>query len=186
MRDSLAKLLSVNYNEGFPSIYTTGQTKPVFIVPAKSADSHTVYIYGFPWLYQQYFTDQQGASTILIFRAVLNKLMMILVAMFSLLAVSATVRCEESDFVCGQCIMDSGRDRLFEHQHKFSRNRPQTCIEFCHGSGYKYAGVQFGNQCFCGNSLPPASRITDSTECNMKCPGDKRYMCGGFDRMNVY
>jgi len=93
---------------------------------------------------------------------------------------------EESDFVCGQCIKDSGRDRLFKHQHKFSRNRPQTCIEFCHGSGYKYAGVQFGNQCFCGNTLPPASRITDSTECNMKCPGDKRYMCGGFDRMNVY
>merc|ERR1711872_1091290 len=85
----------------------------------------------------------------------------------------------------GECVVDSS-DRLFEVMNIFPRNKPQTCIEFCLNSGYKYAGVQYGNECFCGNTAPPESSITSSSECNIKCPGDKKYKRGGSWRMNVY
>ena len=85
----------------------------------------------------------------------------------------------------GQCVQDSSK-RLLPKSVSVSSNSPVNCMKACKGAGYKFAGVQFSSQCFCGQSPPPASTIKPSGECNRVCPGNTGQKCGGSWRMNVY
>jgi hypothetical protein len=59
----------------------------------------------------------------------------------------------------------------------------ETCISTCKGAGYTYAGVQYGSQCFCGDSYGEYGAATD---CNMACNGDSAETCGGTWANDVY
>ena len=59
-----------------------------------------------------------------------------------------------------------------------------NCIGFCTAEGYKFAGVESGDECFCGDHAPLIS--APKRECHLKCNGDETQICGGFWRMNVY
>lgn len=63
--------------------------------------------------------------------------------------------------------------------------KPSTCIKKCRGLNQSYAGLQFKHLCFCGNSYGRHGKV-DSSECNMKCPGDSDYTCGGVWRSDIY
>ena len=60
----------------------------------------------------------------------------------------------------------------------------ENCKEFCYENNFKFAGLEFGNECYCGNDVPSVS--TSMRECHLKCPGDETQFCGGFWRLNVY
>ena len=61
---------------------------------------------------------------------------------------------------------------------------PQQCISKCSENNYLYAGVQYYDFCFCGNSLPPVK--SPDSECNTACKGDSKKMCGGSLQNSVY
>jgi len=100
--------------------------------------------------------------------------------------------CQRSISWSGQCVVDSVPRLLELHAHhqmtpsQISQMTPRLCRSTCASKGYSYAGVQFSNQCFCGNSSPPSSSLAHDSDCNMKCSGDDRQVCGGSWRMNVY
>ena len=50
-------------------------------------------------------------------------------------------------------------------------------------TGYTYAGLQDGSQCFCGNS--GYSRY-GQTGCDYQCPGNSYQFCGGSFHNSVY
>ncbi|KAF9873827.1 hypothetical protein CkaCkLH20_08561 [Colletotrichum karsti] len=56
------------------------------------------------------------------------------------------------------------------------------CAQNC--QGFKYFGVEWSSQCFCGNTLPP--KKLPLSECNKACSGSKDEFCGGDWRLNVY
>ena len=94
----------------------------------------------------------------------------------------------------GNCVRDSP-DRLLPINAvpewnnlggPFPSNTPARCIEACQDQGFLFAGVQYGNECWCGNDAPPEDKIVNMMECNYPCPGDSSQKCGGFWRMNVY
>jgi len=63
----------------------------------------------------------------------------------------------------------------------------ERCKEHCFvKNNYNFAGVQFYNQCFCGNDKPDESLIRDLEECNAPCAGNDQQICGGTWRMNIY
>ena len=67
-----------------------------------------------------------------------------------------------------------------------STNTPDKCVQLCLQSGFPYAGVQYGSECFCGADPPTdANKLADSS-CNMKCSGDQHEICGGYYAMNIY
>lgn len=86
------------------------------------------------------------------------------------------------------CYRDEKKSRLltgFYVNYKAS-NSPEKCIDMCLQSGFVYAGVQYGTECFCGHILPPiAAKLPDSS-CRMLCPGDESAVCGGYYTVNVY
>lgn len=86
------------------------------------------------------------------------------------------------------CLEDNGSLRILSGMKItfVQTNTPKLCLNVCLQSGFKYAGVQFGNECYCGNRLPPATPEKPESECSMTCPGDRFQMCGGDWRMLVY
>ncbi len=59
----------------------------------------------------------------------------------------------------------------------------KKCINLCKSKGFKYAGVEYGSQCFCGNSY---GKYGKADNCNMKCSGNANEICGGFWAINIY
>ena len=64
-----------------------------------------------------------------------------------------------------------------------------SCQAAC--QGYTYFGMEFANECYCGNTLNTGSVIQDSSDptvngCNMQCGGNASQFCGGPNRLNMY
>jgi len=86
----------------------------------------------------------------------------------------------------GQCTIDK-RSRVLPVDFGRSKyNTPAYCIAKCKSHKYKYAAVEYSNECFCGNASPEEDLIVADKECNKKCPGDNKQICGGTWRMNTY
>lgn len=102
-----------------------------------------------------------------------------------------TSRCPKGNFTSGRslgCYQDDQTNRLLDGYYVNNKemNSPGKCIEICLQSGFTYAGVQYGNECFCGNASPPSSVQLPDASCDRKCPGDVTKNCGGYFTMNVF
>lgn len=64
-------------------------------------------------------------------------------------------------------------------------NTPLVCSNQCASMGYVYAGVEYGEQCFCASSFT-GSILNSETSCNMACPGDPSKFCGGSNALSVF
>ncbi|KAI9279502.1 pectate lyase superfamily protein-domain-containing protein [Umbelopsis sp. AD052] len=60
----------------------------------------------------------------------------------------------------------------------------EGCEADCAANSYIYAGVEYGNECWCGNTMPPTS--APASDCNMPCKGNAAETCGAGSRFNVY
>ncbi len=76
----------------------------------------------------------------------------------------------------------SGRD-LNGFILQSDRMSPQMCIKICKDRGFRYAAVQYGKFCFCGNSY---GRYGKADNCNMVCAGNPTKICGGTWANSVY
>lgn len=63
---------------------------------------------------------------------------------------------------------------------------PQRCIATCIANGFKVAGLEYSEECFCGNALNNAASKTAESECNMPCAGDSSQLCGAGNRLSLY
>ncbi|KAF5021795.1 hypothetical protein F66182_6170 [Fusarium sp. NRRL 66182] len=67
-----------------------------------------------------------------------------------------------------------------------------ACLEKCWM--YKYAGVENGRECWCGNAINWQGLIPNfgqgknvsMSDCSLSCPGDSLSWCGGLAKMNLY
>jgi hypothetical protein len=60
-----------------------------------------------------------------------------------------------------------------------------SCQAFCAEKGFKYAGTEFGSQCYCGNSYGKYGGL-DDTKCSSNCSGKAKEKCGGAWANSVY
>ena len=58
------------------------------------------------------------------------------------------------------------------------------CIQDCRALGYKYAGLQSQNQCFCGNSYGKYGAAEG--RCTKRCAGNQETICGGTWANSIY
>ena len=86
----------------------------------------------------------------------------------------------------GQCFEDPRGKRVLPIG-PFKSSGDMTvdkCKNQCTHRNYKFAGVEFAIECWCGNDRPTLP--APDTDCSMPCSGDKSEMCGGGHRINVY
>ncbi|OBZ75765.1 putative fungistatic metabolite [Grifola frondosa] len=69
----------------------------------------------------------------------------------------------------------------------YSDNTVDDCITRCDAAGFNYAGVEYGDECHCGTGYATSSiQAAPDSDCNMSCPGDPEYTCGGSWRIQIY
>jgi len=65
---------------------------------------------------------------------------------------------------------------------------PALCIEFCSNFTFPYgfAGVEFGEECWCDGVIQLTANLTDSSACDIPCTGDNTLLCGGSNHISIY
>ncbi|KAI8262728.1 hypothetical protein K4K58_000409 [Colletotrichum sp. SAR11_239] len=63
----------------------------------------------------------------------------------------------------------------------------ESCVAACSAAGYQIAGVEYSQECWCGNQIQNGGVLTLPTDgCNMLCRGNTYETCGGSNRLNIY
>ncbi|KAH8810884.1 hypothetical protein F5884DRAFT_897418 [Xylogone sp. PMI_703] len=85
------------------------------------------------------------------------------------------------------CFADSTTDRVLQEGSKTDTTgmTVEACISLATQAGAKFAGVEFAQECYWGNTLVDAS-TANSGDCNMACTGNNREVCGGGNRILIY
>ncbi|KAJ8065071.1 hypothetical protein OCU04_005784 [Sclerotinia nivalis] len=91
-----------------------------------------------------------------------------------------------TDFVYAGCFIDpSDPSALLFRTNINSQNMTvEICVDFCKGNGYKYAGLEYYGECFCGASVGGPQTV--ESNCSFPCTGNNNESCGGNDILSVY
>ncbi|CZR53720.1 related to glyoxal oxidase precursor [Phialocephala subalpina] len=88
------------------------------------------------------------------------------------------------------CLLDNAVTRTFPYQLEFLNNNTATnCLSQCQLFGYGAGGMEYGEQCFCGdvqNVIDSGATLQAEGDCNMVCSGNDSYICGGPSRISYY
>ncbi|KAK3501694.1 heme peroxidase [Neurospora crassa] len=60
----------------------------------------------------------------------------------------------------------------------------EGCAEAC--SGWEYFGVEYGRECYCGNTLRGGSAPAPLADCSFTCAGTPYEYCGAGNRLELY
>ena len=84
------------------------------------------------------------------------------------------------------CYTEASNGRAL--RDKETRDTAGMTVEKCSDScaGFKYFGVEYGEECYCGNTLGAGSALTTPEKCNMECKGNKFQTCGAGRLLNMY
>lgn len=83
------------------------------------------------------------------------------------------------------CLTDSGNSRTFDGYRFASDNMNYTvCTSACASRGFNFAGIQYGRECYCGNTQGGSTAAT--SDCSMNCAGDMYSKCGGSWRLTAF
>ncbi|XP_071946552.1 sialate:O-sulfotransferase 2-like [Antedon mediterranea] len=58
------------------------------------------------------------------------------------------------------------------------------CVKQCSNKRFRYAGLEYRSECYCGNEVFNAK--TDEASCDLKCSGDESQVCGGPNAVSIY
>ncbi|KAF1988457.1 class II peroxidase [Aulographum hederae CBS 113979] len=90
-----------------------------------------------------------------------------------------------ADYTYQGCYSDSTASRSLSSKATQSNSLTYaSCASFC--AGYSFFGVEYGSECYCGNSLSTASSKVVESDCSFACSGDASKICGAGSRMNVF
>lgn len=96
------------------------------------------------------------------------------------LAPAAPAATVVNGFTSSGCIQEVSGRALTGMRVDFTDMTLEKCTSACANAGFKYAGIEYGQECYCGNSLVNnASTTLTSGQCVMPCPGNSAEMCGG-------
>jgi len=85
----------------------------------------------------------------------------------------------------GNCYSDWPR-QLPKHAGSSSKMVPAVCNKMCAKLNYAYFGVQWYNECWCGNNAPNMGKKLEITKCDTMCKGNNSLRCGGGYKANVW
>ena len=65
-----------------------------------------------------------------------------------------------------------------------------SCVAFCKGLGLGFAGVEYSQECWCGDAIEyvngAAKAPNGDGRCQMPCVGDISTLCGGWAMIDIY
>jgi len=61
----------------------------------------------------------------------------------------------------------------------------EKCVAECKGNGFRYAGLEYYGECYCGATVN-GKQASSPSQCSFACTGNSSQVCGGNDRISVY
>ena len=87
----------------------------------------------------------------------------------------------------GVCVIDDKRKRLLQgHFEANSLMTIQMCLAICRSRDFKYAGLEWQIECYCGNELQSLLKRSWPEKCNDHCAGDFNQVCGGSQALSLW
>ncbi|KAF8155044.1 hypothetical protein K438DRAFT_360544 [Mycena galopus ATCC 62051] len=98
---------------------------------------------------------------------------------------SSTTVLEYKEWKSIGCQGDNRSDRALKHLVTVASHNMtvESCLDSCAAGGYILGGVEFGDECYCGNTLLYAY---GESSCYMPCSGNTSEFCGGPDALDLY
>lgn len=89
------------------------------------------------------------------------------------------------------CYTDNVNDKraLIWQSILTNNNTATTCLSLCAEYGYMAAGMEYGDECYCGDDsslVASGSTQVAESDCQVACSGDSNYYCGGGSRLSYY
>jgi len=88
------------------------------------------------------------------------------------------------------CFNDSNNARALSVQVSVRggqyNNTVDNCIDACIDRNYRAAGVEFAQECWCGNSIDNGAMAMSMSYCQLACSGDSTEYCGGANAFLLY
>ncbi|KAL1847140.1 hypothetical protein VTK73DRAFT_10417 [Phialemonium thermophilum] len=82
------------------------------------------------------------------------------------------------------CYAEPPSGRAFPKQVSTVNKTVASCLTAC--STYNYAGLEYGGECWCGNSIGAGAAPAPAGDCNMPCNDNATEYCGAGLRLNLY
>ena len=76
------------------------------------------------------------------------------------------------------CYEDKG-SRLLSKTLLPKRRSVKSCLDAALAKGYRYAGLEYGGECYASNVKPAQSKQIGYDKCFMTCEEDRSTICGG-------
>ncbi|KAH9927682.1 copper radical oxidase [Fomitopsis serialis] len=88
------------------------------------------------------------------------------------------------------CLKEPGANRTFPYQNIWTYNNTvDACLNQCAMFGYPAAGMEYGDECWCGDVSDVAEYsdgFANASDCSIPCSGDPIHLCGGAERLQLY
>lgn len=84
------------------------------------------------------------------------------------------------------CYTEATNGRALPNGVATTKKTVGQCVTACSAQNYKYAGVEYGGECWCGNAFTAGAVQAKIGDCNMPCNDNGTEYCGGPSRLNVY
>ena len=87
------------------------------------------------------------------------------------------------------CGTDNYFDRAFPgNSESLSTMTIELCVDYCIGQGHTIAGLEYAQECYCGDSIPSSAAPVPGVvgKCNYACAGDSSEWCGGYGTLSIY
>ena len=62
----------------------------------------------------------------------------------------------------------------------------QMCLSICAKKGFRYSGLEWGYECYCGDEESDYFQWTWPDLCDNQCTGDSTQICGGSNALSLY
>ncbi|KAH0421357.1 WSC domain-containing protein [Colletotrichum camelliae] len=84
------------------------------------------------------------------------------------------------------CYSEGTNSRALPNLVNLANPTIANCITACAASNYQYIGMEYGGECWCGNTLAAGAVPALAADCSMPCNGNSSEYCGGPNRLNMY
>ncbi|KAH9032999.1 WSC domain-containing protein [Lactarius pseudohatsudake] len=84
------------------------------------------------------------------------------------------------------CHSDTVSSRTLEQRIDVGSVTAESCVNVCQSQSFSIAGLEYAQECWCGNEIKSPGAPISQSACNQACVGDASEVCGGPNALQIY
>ncbi|CAN8102201.1 unnamed protein product [Discula destructiva] len=103
--------------------------------------------------------------------------------LLSLYKTSFTDQIPQLNYTYKGCVGEPDSERALDRVIQVKQMTRNKCLVICAFGNFVYAGLEYGNECWCGNKL---GNVKPQGTCNLPCAGNSSETCGGSFSLDLF